>query len=168
MGTTLEIQRVGLLCPTKYHTTMGAVTPKFLGVAYRDPIATLLFSEEPTPEEVTAIQAADASFVDVDPVLYVRNNVVRPRRDFGRAVMDDFLIECLILGAEAAGRTNTIRQATHEASGALGLGALQDGITEIRAIPAELKDPVFLSTARLLAVVNKIETYLGLPLSEEL
>ena len=45
---------------------------------------------------------------------------------------------------------------------------LYDAIAEAKAVPDEAKDPVFLTNARLLAFVNKIEAHLGLAASTSL
>jgi hypothetical protein len=39
---------------------------------------------------------------------------------------------------------------------------------QVRAIPAESKDPIFVTDARMLEFINSIETYLGLPKSSQL
>jgi len=46
-------------------------------------------------------------------------------------------------------------------------GSLYEMIVRLRAIPAESKDAKYITDARILACINKIETYLGLPLSTE-
>lgn len=51
---------------------------------------------------------------------------------------------------------------------ALQSGSLYDAITEVRAIPAESKDDIFITNSRMLDVIHRIETYLGLPLSASL
>ena len=45
---------------------------------------------------------------------------------------------------------------------------LRFAIDQAKAMPESSKDATFLTDARLLSFVNKIETYLGLPLSTEL
>ena len=58
-----------------------------------------------------------------------------------------------------------VRKAMTEVLLALQTGSLYDAIAEAKAIPVESKDETFLSDARLLLFINKIETYLEVPLS---
>jgi hypothetical protein len=45
---------------------------------------------------------------------------------------------------------------------------LYDAIAQAKAIPAENKDSVFITDARLIKFINKVEEYLGIPLSTTL
>ena len=89
-------------------------------------------------------------------------------RQFGEQMISEMAAENVLLGITQAGKTNAVRKASSEVINALQTGSLYDAIAEIRAIPSESKDAIFLSDARLLVVVNKIETYLELPHSESL
>ena len=51
---------------------------------------------------------------------------------------------------------------------ALQAGSLEVAISRIKAIPPANYDATFVTAARLLAVVNQIETFLGIPLSASL
>jgi len=84
----------------------------------------------------------------------------------GQELISQFIKENLMLGITEAGKTSIVRKAMGEVFTALQTGALLDAIAELRAIPAELKDGVFISDARILAYINKIEEFCGLPLSE--
>lgn len=84
----------------------------------------------------------------------------------GQELISEFIKENLMLGITQAGKTSVVRKAMSEVFSALQTGALLDAIAELRAIPAESKDAVFITDARILGYINKIETFAGLPLSE--
>lgn len=87
---------------------------------------------------------------------------------FGNSVIEDFTLENMALGITQDGMTGDVRKATTEVMSALSTGSLYDAIDEIRAIPVEKKDEKYITDARLLAAINKIEAFLGVALSEEL
>lgn len=88
--------------------------------------------------------------------------------DFGWQVLREFSTENVLLGITQAGMTNRVRQVTMEVINALSTGSLYDAIAQAKAIPPEHKDPVFITDARLVKFINKVEEYLGLPLSTTL
>jgi len=147
---------------------MAPVSPKFTGLSYKGSIITLHLSEEPTVEEQAAFLAADAAFQDIDQSMYVLNLHLRPAVAFGKSMIEDFSTENILLGITQAGMTNHVRKTASEIVDALHTGALYDAIAEARAIPAELKDPIFVSDARLLRLINQIEKFLGDPISPSL
>lgn len=87
---------------------------------------------------------------------------------FGQALRDRFVKENILLGITQANMTNIVRKRLKEVTDAIKDGGLKDAIYEIRQIPVENRDGVFVSDARLLKYVNLIEEFLGLPLSTEL
>jgi hypothetical protein len=94
--------------------------------------------------------------------------VVNSAMQFGNKVMLDFATENVLMGITQDGMTNAVRKAMTEVMSALLSGSLYDAIYEIRQIPAESKDVKYVTDARLLVYVNKIETYLGRSLSTSL
>lgn len=88
---------------------------------------------------------------------------------FGQKLLTEFAAENIALGITQAGKTKSVRMALADAQAALSTGSLYDAIAELKSIPEEVKDNTFLTDARLLSAINKIETYLGLaPLSTSL
>jgi hypothetical protein len=85
--------------------------------------------------------------------------------DFGWLVLREFSKENVMLGITQAGMTNRVRTVTAEVINALSTGSLYDAIAQAKAIPTENKDSVFITDARLIKFVNKVEEYLGIPLS---
>lgn len=88
--------------------------------------------------------------------------------DFGNKLIRDITIENMALGITQDGMTGTVRKALAETLSALMTGSLYDAIDELRAIPEDKKDNKYISNARLLVAINKLETYLGKPLSSSL
>lgn len=86
----------------------------------------------------------------------------------GKALMEEFILENVKLGITQAGKTRDVRLALREVKDCLETGSLYDAMDEIRAIPEAAKDETFVSDARLLTFLNKIEAILALPLSTEL
>jgi hypothetical protein len=64
--------------------------------------------------------------------------------------------------------TNQIRLVSTGVIGALSTGSLYDAMNEIRNIPEASYDAIFITEARLLEYLNKLEAFLGLPLSTTL
>lgn len=92
---------------------------------------------------------------------------IRSDREFGRNLVDDFAIENVILGIDGAGSDNVLNK-LNKALEALSNGYLETAIRRVKAINHADFDGTFLTEARLLIYVNRIETYRGLPLSTEL
>jgi hypothetical protein len=98
----------------------------------------------------------------------VRDGILTPAMAMGAQIIKEFAAENIALGITQAGMTTRVRLVTGDIVNALSTGSLYDAITAARSIPAESKDPTFVTDVRLLTCVNKIETYLGLPLSSTL
>jgi hypothetical protein len=98
----------------------------------------------------------------------IRVGILEPAQKFAAKIIAEFASENILMGITQAGMTGTVRAATTSTIAALVTGSLYDAMAEARAIPAENKDPVFVTDARLLQFINKIEAYLGLPASTEL
>ena len=95
-------------------------------------------------------------------------DAIREAISFGQDLIITFAAENVLLGVTQAGKTQDVRSATADAVSALATGSLYDAIAAVRAIPVEDKDATFITDARMLGFINKIETYLNLPLSTTL
>jgi hypothetical protein len=93
---------------------------------------------------------------------------VRRAIDFGIQLLVEFASENIALGITADGKTSDVRKAMSEVTSALTTGSLHDAIAEARLIQEADKDDKYITNERLLEYINKIETYLGLPLSSQL
>lgn len=93
-------------------------------------------------------------------------NIVRSAINFGQQLMVEFASENMAMGITQAGMTKQVRQAMQEVMNAMMSGSLYDAIEETKAV--QFRDSTFITDERLLQYVNKIETYLGTTLSEDL
>lgn len=114
-----------------------------------------------TFEEDSVAKAAAAT---ADAKAYVEG-VIAKARSFGDQLINQFAAENVMLGITADEMTGTVRKNLSEVMSAIQSGSLRDAIDECRAIPSGDKDVKYITDARLLAFINKIETYLGETLS---
>ena len=98
----------------------------------------------------------------------VITNVLSPAIAQGLIISEAFTAENIAMGITQAGKTDDLLTACERVFYCLQAGSLYSAIAAAKSIPAELKDATFLTNARLLIMVNKLEAYLGLPLSETL
>lgn len=119
--------------------------------------------------DVSNKPSIDVITVSHDPVNYNEHvavgKLLHSAFRFGRSLEREFTNESIRLGITQAGLTNHIRKTLHELINCIHTAALYDACYEISIIPASALDATILSSARLLAVRNEIEEYLGLPIS---
>lgn len=120
---------------------------------------------ETTKAQVLADRAAQKVITDQKEALQL---IVSSARKFGDELMTDFVMQNIVLGITQANMTETVLDIMSPIENALRTGSLYVAISRIKAIPAESKDATFITNARLLEAVNKIETYLNIPLSQNL
>ena len=104
----------------------------------------------------------------VDSQAYIINSILMPAMAFGQSLINCTVAGNISLGITQAGMTSTVRIALRDINECLMSGSLYDAIAAARALPEEVKDGVFITNARILHCINKIEEYLKLPLSETL
>lgn len=122
-----------------------------------------------TPEDVWTRKLAEFKYTN--PTMTTEEKVqaiMEAAMEFGKQLMKEFAAENVLLGITQAGMTNTVRKRLSEVTNALLTGSLYDAIYEVRQIPPEHKDDTFITDARLLVFINKIEKYLLIPLSTQL
>lgn len=91
--------------------------------------------------------------------------MVKSAINFGSTLVTDFATENVMLGITQAGKTKLIADTCQTAFYYLSTGSLYEARAEmLNLTPTEEMSP-FLTHARRIAFVNKIEQYLGLPLS---
>lgn len=149
----LQSELVALGLPVQYIETLG------LSVSIN-------CTEELTVDQQLALNQAVNAHQAVASREYIKS-VIAEAMFFGNSLIEDFATDNILLGITQAGMTGTVRKALREVSSALRSGSLKDAIIEMRAVPSEDKDGTFINDTRLLDYINRIETYLGLPLSTE-
>jgi hypothetical protein len=87
---------------------------------------------------------------------------------FGKKVLEDFIAENISMGITQDDMSEAVLDAMSRVEPALRTGTLYVAIKRLKEIPAESKDDKYITDARLLEAVNKLEEYLGVPLSETL
>jgi len=98
----------------------------------------------------------------------IKSGVLAPAVSFGETVMSDFTAENILLGITQYEMTARVLEVMGAVVTALQTGSLYDAIAKVRQISPSDYDSIFITGPRLLAFINKVETYLGLPLSTEI
>ena len=112
-------------------------------------------------------ETGEATPTSEEQLLFIRTKI-DSAMDFGRDCIAEFAAENVALGITQAGMTGTVSDIFEKIVQALQTGSLYYAIDLAKAIPTEDKDATFVTDIRLLAFVNKLETYLGIPLSTSL
>lgn len=85
--------------------------------------------------------------------------------DFGRGIIFEFIAENQQAGISIQA-TLALVTAMNNILMLLMIGALETAAAAMLAIPAEMKDGLIINDTRILEYVNKIEQFLGLPITE--
>ena len=137
----------------------------FDGLNKNDTTVEVLFKtdiDQSIIDQVEAVTPPQANAVDTVKIVIARAIA------FGQTLISEFAAENVVMGITQEGMTGTVRKNMSEVINALQTGLLYDAITEVKAIPPEKKDSKYITNARLLQFVNKIEDYLGIPRSTNL
>lgn len=122
-----------------------------------------------TQAEYDALLASlDAANQNSMLIASIMTTVLTPAIAKGQELIVTFAAENIGLGITQAGMTTQVRSVTADVVSALSTGSLYDAITAARAIPPASYDATFVTAARLLAFINKIEDYLGITRSTTL
>jgi hypothetical protein len=95
-------------------------------------------------------------------------SVVSAATQFGQSIMISFAAENVLLGITQENKTGEVLDKLVDVLAAVQAGSLYEVMSRIRAIPVESYDAKYITAARLLVFINKIEEYLGLPASTSL
>ncbi len=117
--------------------------------------------------EQASVETAISSHVPNTAHAYV-SSVIKNAIQFGNQLLINYAAENVLLGITTEGKTGQVLTKLASVQLALQAGSLYEAITRIRATPTSEYDEKYVTANRLLAFVNKIETYRGLPLSETL
>ena len=84
---------------------------------------------------------------------------VKNARMFGQELMDEYATENILLGITQDGQSEVVLSTMGSVILALQSGSLYVAVDKIKALTT--RDPKYITTARLLNFLNKIELYLG-------
>lgn len=143
----------------------GSVSNQLLYIDSIDSSLYLNFETEVTVAHEEQIDLVIGAFNQLTPLKQVQQ-IVQNAINFGNQIIFDFTVENVLLGITQLGLTTHVRKVTTEIITALTTGSLYDAIVEVKALHPDDLDSDILTPARLLKFRNKLEAYLGLPLSE--
>lgn len=87
---------------------------------------------------------------------------------FGQKILIDFRAENVAMGVLQDNMTGWLLNKLSSVMDAVLTGSLTEAIARLKAIPTVEYDGKYMTVPRMIAFINKIETYLGLPLTTEL
>lgn len=147
------------------HQTLAGLLPGlFLGITSTEQETFAELAAEPTSEQLELLSAAVSDQLSAE----FYRSIVTNAAAFGAQLIASFAADNVRLGITQAGMTTTVRLATADVTSALQTGSLYDAISAAKAIPSASYDSTFITASRILAFVNKIEDYLGIPRSTSL
>lgn len=94
--------------------------------------------------------------------------LVRGAREFGNKMIEEFTIDNVMLGITHDDKTDEVLDKMKDLILSLQSGSLYLAREQAISFPDSKKITKYITDARLLSLVNKIETYLGIPLTDEL
>lgn len=122
-----------------------------------------------TPEEYALFEASlIPENAKAMALASIKAGILTPAMAEGDNIVKDFIAENVLLGITQDGMTALVLERMDAVLAAIKTGSLYDAIAKVRAIPIENYDAKYITPTRLLAFVNRVERYLGLPVSEAL
>lgn len=129
-----------------------------------DPEWTLVPAHYELVEDATLAAEVDAQ--DADAAV---RGALKSAMALGNQIIEDFAAENITMGITADGMTGTVLTVMAPVMDALRTGSLHEAIARAKAIDPADKDAKYVTDARLLAAVNRMEEHLGItPLSTTL
>jgi len=153
--------------------------PYYCGLSISDGTSTGVtahFTQDPGADVAAAIQSYWAALTDesLEATTFASNNslkVIKEKvaaaRAFGTDLGDHFAAENLALGIDQDDMVDSVLTLVSPILTALQSGSLTAAISRAKAIPSGSFDAKYVTGARLLSYVNKIESYLGISLSTQ-
>jgi len=126
----------------------------------------LHFTVELTSEQQTSLTTIITNHVVYSSLEYVQQ-AIEAAMLFGVTLVKEYSAENVLLGITQEGKTGEVLTKLAGVQLAIQAGSLYEVIVRIRAIPTDQYDTKYITAPRLLVFINKIEQYLGLPLSTE-
>lgn len=114
-------------------------------------------------EDATLAAQVDAQ--DADAAV---RGALKAAMALGNQIIEDFAAENIVMGITVDGMTGQVLNVMGPMMDALRTGSLHEAISRAKAIAPEDKDPKYITDARLLQAVNRMEEHLQIPLSDNL
>ena len=137
---------------------------------------TLWFTQDPA-SHIQAIHAYWDGIVSTSPeaVAYAQaatklvvSTKVSAAIAFGNKMIIDFATENLLMGIDTDNQTDHVLDLMAPTMAALQSGSLNSAVRRLKSVPVASYDSKYITANRLLQNVNKIEKFMGLPLSTSL
>lgn len=150
----------------KFHMAIKEAVSVFDGIVKDENQCTIILTVPVTQQLIDQIEAIvpPPAFTQQEYVQKIISDAI----SFGNGLISEFAATNVIMGITQDGMTGTVRKNMSEVISALGTGSLYDAIAEVRALTVDKKDAKYITDVRLLSFINKIETYLAIPMSESL
>lgn len=148
-----------------FHKVVKSIVPEFSGFNIEDGVVTVELNVAVTQVLIDQIEAiVPPNATNMSMIQKIVSEAILE----GQRLIMEFAAENVAMGITQDGMTSVVRKNLEQVTLALMTGSLYDAITEIRLIPNDQKDLKYITDARLLQFINKIETYLKIPLSSTL
>lgn len=150
--------------------------PHYCGFSF-DSDMSVHFTDEPGDDVRTTITDYWSGLSSDSPehTVYLTNqsiNAIKKQVEAAQVFANDLLVhldaENLVMGITADGKTDDVLEIMTPALVALQSASLTSAIKRLKAVSPSAYDAKYITAARLLIYVNKIEAYLGIPLSTSL
>lgn len=101
------------------------------------------------------------------PALYIQG-LVTSAMMFGQQILIQFRAENVAMGIMQDNMTGWLLEKLSSVMEAILAGSLSEAIVRLKAVPIAEYDGKYLTVPRMISFINKIEVYLGIPLTTEL
>lgn len=136
------------------------------GLIHTDGIVTITVPETLNRCVLNEISAVINLHDANDPLGPVKS-VIRRAVSFGAKITAEFAAENVAMGITQAGKTKLIADTCQQAFYYLSTGSLYEARTAMLELVLTEEMSPYLTEARLISFINKLETYLGLSLTTE-
>jgi len=128
----------------------------------------ILFPEALSAEDVTKLSGVIVPYLSAYRLNKIVQDTIQDAITFAYGLIREFAAKNVLMGVTQANMTGSIINTLAPTLVALQGGSLYEAVSRLRAIPPASYDATFITAPRVLEVMNKIETYLGIPLTTEI
>jgi hypothetical protein len=131
-------------------------------------LATIVFTSNLTESNIVVLETLITNHTTSPSLTDIVKQSINNAMVFGQSLLLDFSTENVLMGITQEGKTGEVLSKLSTVLPAIQSGSLYEAISRIKSIPSSDYDSKYITEARLLIFINKIEVYLGIPLSTEL